>query len=88
MPAAPATVAKPTLDPVNLVLSILAVIGVLGAVFWIVRGGRRDRRRDAQELADAERIAELDQGNDVARMLAKLRARETDDRAEPSDSDS
>lgn len=87
-PATPATVAKQAMDPVNLVLSFLAVFGVAGAVIWIVRTGRRDRQHAAMTKADMERLASLDRGNDVSRMLAELRARETDDRDAPSDSDS
>lgn len=60
------------------VLAAIAVLCIGGVVLFLIRSGRDRSRRDSQSVApDFGQLAALDQGSDVARMLAEVRERES-----------
>jgi len=81
--AATAQPSAPALSPLQLAVGVSAVVFVGLVAFVFLRGGRRRSASDFASLApNYQKLAQLDAGGDVSRMLAELRARELADDAQ------
>ncbi len=86
-PPAPTGISTPTeFSRLDMALAASAVALVFGVVVFIVRSGRRDVSPANATAPDFQQMAEQDAGNDVARMLTKLRERELADETSPKSS--